>query len=79
MSLLVSYNVLFIEGNAGRQCVYITCSKAGLMTDDLTVTVYSVVITSQFSQVLVNRGLLYLDLKDHINALFDFIEAGKVS
>ena len=29
-------------------------------------------------KVLVNRGLLYLQLRDHSNALMDFAEASKV-
>ena len=29
-------------------------------------------------KVLVNRGLLYLQLKDYRNAMLDFVDAGKV-
>ena len=30
-------------------------------------------------KVLINRGLLYLQLKDYSNALLDFVDAGKVT
>ena len=32
-----------------------------------------------FLQVLVNRGLLYVDLGDYGNGLLDLMEAGKVT